>query len=60
MLETLKMMRTKYGSVEKYVIDHCKVSPDTVERLRRNLTVDVTDQEEVLNWREHAELVARL
>ncbi|KAM7201442.1 Protein-tyrosine phosphatase-like protein [Naviculisporaceae sp. PSN 640] len=59
MLETLKMIRTKYGSVEKYVVDHCKVSPETVERLRRNLTVEASE-EEVLNWREHAELVARL
>ncbi|KAM7186550.1 tyrosine-protein phosphatase [Rhypophila sp. PSN 637] len=63
MLATLKMMRQKYGSVEKYVVDHCKVSPDTVERLRKNLTVEVTpggEEAEVLDWRAHAELVARL
>ncbi|KAM7216666.1 putative tyrosine phosphatase [Rhypophila decipiens] len=63
MLATLQMMRQKYGSVEKYVVDHCKVSPDTVERLRKNLTVEVTpdaQEAEVLDWRAHAELVARL
>ncbi|KAK4215874.1 tyrosine-protein phosphatase [Rhypophila decipiens] len=63
MLATLQMMRQKYGSVEKYVVEHCKVSPDTVERLRKNLTVEVTpgaEEAEVLDWRAHAELVARL
>jgi len=38
---TLEMIRNTYGSVEKYVINDCKVSPAYVEQLRRNLTEDV-------------------
>lgn len=60
MLETLRMIRSKYGSVEEYVTDYCLVSRATVDRLRRNLTVEVTGDHEVLNWRANAELVARV
>lgn len=60
MLETLRMIRSKYGSVEEYVTDYCLVSRATVDRLRRNLTVEVNGDHEVLNWRANAELVARV
>jgi protein tyrosine/serine phosphatase len=43
MLTTLAMIREKYGSVESYVVDHCRVSRETVEQLRKNLVVNVSD-----------------
>ncbi|KAK0633761.1 protein-tyrosine phosphatase-like protein [Immersiella caudata] len=43
MIATLAMIRQKYGSVESYVVDHCRVSRETVERLRKNLVVNVSD-----------------
>jgi len=57
MLATLDMIRQRYGSVEGYVIDHCRVSPETIKRLRRNLVVNVTDAEQPLDWRSHAKVV---
>lgn len=40
MLATLAMIREKYGSVEGYVVDHCRVAPAAVDQIRRNLIVD--------------------
>lgn len=40
MLATLKVMREEYGSVEEYVLNECRVSPDEIERLRRNFIVE--------------------
>ncbi|KAG8406437.1 hypothetical protein J3459_012373 [Metarhizium acridum] len=40
MLATLKVMREQYGSVEEYVLNECRVSPDEIERLRRNFIVE--------------------
>lgn len=57
MIKSLEMIRDTYGSAEQYVVDHCKVSPAHVEQLRRNLTVDVSAAEPVLDWREHAKLL---
>ncbi|KAK1830233.1 protein-tyrosine phosphatase-like protein [Podospora conica] len=41
MLGTLAMIRDTYGSAESYLVDHCRVSRETLERLRRNLVVEV-------------------
>jgi hypothetical protein len=40
MLATLAMIREKYGSVESYVIDHCRISPAAVDQIRKNLIVE--------------------
>jgi protein tyrosine/serine phosphatase len=40
MLGTLALIRQKYGSVEGYVVDRCRISPDAVGRIRQNLIVD--------------------
>lgn len=40
MLATLAMIREKYGSVEGYVVDECRVTPAAVEQIRKNLVVD--------------------
>jgi len=41
MLGTLAMIRDTYGSAESYLVDHCRVSRETLEKLRRNLVVEV-------------------
>ncbi|KAJ4298415.1 hypothetical protein N0V88_003445 [Collariella sp. IMI 366227] len=43
MLGTLALIHEKYGSVEKYVVDHLGVSPASVDQIRRNLIVDCDD-----------------
>ncbi|KLU90562.1 hypothetical protein MAPG_10414 [Magnaporthiopsis poae ATCC 64411] len=57
MLDTLAMLRDKYGSVERYVMEHCGLSAEAVERLRKNLLVDAaSDDAPPLDWRRNAEL----
>ncbi|KAB5559774.1 tyrosine phosphatase [Coniochaeta sp. 2T2.1] len=41
MLATLTMIREKYGSVESYVMEQCRVTRPSVEQIRRNLVVTV-------------------
>jgi hypothetical protein len=41
MLGTLAMIRDTYGSAEGYLVDRCHVSRETLEKLRRNLVVEV-------------------
>lgn len=57
MIKSLEYIANTYGSVEKYVVDNCGVSPEHVKRLRQNLTVDVSATEPVVDWREHAKIV---
>jgi len=57
MLGTLSMIRDKYGSVENYVVDQCLVPRETVEQLRKNLIVNITDTERAIDWESHAKLV---
>lgn len=59
MAATLKMIRETYGGVERYVIDRCRVSPEEVEQIRRNLIVeiDVAAGRVPVDWKSHAELV---
>ena len=45
MLGSLAMLRETYGSVESYLVDHCQVSRETLERVRRNLVVEVDGEE---------------
>ncbi|OAA35432.1 Protein-tyrosine/Dual-specificity phosphatase [Metarhizium rileyi] len=40
MLATLKVMREEYGSVEEYVLNECKISPEEIARLRQNFIVE--------------------
>lgn len=39
MLAALEALRREHGSVEKYVINKCAISPDTIAQLRKNLIV---------------------
>ncbi|KAK0655123.1 protein-tyrosine phosphatase-like protein [Cercophora newfieldiana] len=57
MMGTLAMVREKYGSVERYVVDQCRVSPETIQQLRKNLIVNVSDASGTIDWRSHARLI---
>ncbi|PTB70276.1 hypothetical protein BBK36DRAFT_1133916 [Trichoderma citrinoviride] len=39
MMATLAMLREEWGSAEQYMIDECKLSPETVARIRQKLVV---------------------
>ncbi|KAM0816511.1 putative Tyrosine phosphatase [Seiridium cardinale] len=58
MIETLKKIREKWGSVEKCVVDLKFLAEDEIEYLRKNLIVDASSQEgSPLDWEAHAKLV---
>jgi hypothetical protein len=40
MLETLRMVREKFGSAEGYVIQKCGLTMAEVEKIRKNLVVE--------------------
>ncbi|KAL1842817.1 hypothetical protein VTJ49DRAFT_4146 [Mycothermus thermophilus] len=46
MLLTLTYLRARYGSAERYVIDHLGLSEESVAQIRRNLLVRVDEEEE--------------
>lgn len=61
MRATLTMLRAKYGSVERYATECCGMSTEALQRLRKNILVDVgSSGEQPLDWRKHAEYVASL
>lgn len=39
MMATLDMIREEWGSVEEYIINECKLSPEVIARLRQKLLV---------------------
>ncbi|KAK2597360.1 hypothetical protein QQS21_006057 [Conoideocrella luteorostrata] len=41
MLAVLKVMREDYGSVEEYVLNQCKISPEQILQLRKNFIIEV-------------------
>lgn len=57
MLATLAMIQEKYGSVERYLVEHCRLSPSAVEQIRQNLIVDADEATPPLDWESHAKLV---
>ncbi|KAH8884222.1 hypothetical protein GQ53DRAFT_752274 [Thozetella sp. PMI_491] len=60
MIASLGEIRKTYGSVERYIIDQCRLSPDDLEQIRKNLIVDCnTDGGQVqVDWETHAAMVA--
>jgi len=46
MLAALVALRQTYGSVETYVREHCGLSAEEVEQIRRNMVVDLDEEEE--------------
>ncbi|KAF9869529.1 tyrosine phosphatase [Colletotrichum karsti] len=53
MLATLDLIRHEYGSVEAYVLNRCRLSAGDIEQIRKNLTVDATDGQGVVDWVSH-------
>ncbi|KAK0763706.1 hypothetical protein N5P37_003087 [Trichoderma harzianum] len=39
MMATLAMIREEWGSVEEYIVNECKLSPETIARIRQKLLV---------------------
>lgn len=57
MIGTLKMIREKYGGVEDYVRKECGLSGGEIEQIRRNLVVEVAEEQAVVDWEEHRKLL---
>ncbi|KAF6839995.1 tyrosine phosphatase [Colletotrichum musicola] len=57
MIATLSMIRHDYGSVEAYVQQQCRLSTDAIGQIRRNLTVDVAEGHQVVDWVSHTKHV---
>ncbi|KAK2771309.1 tyrosine phosphatase [Colletotrichum kahawae] len=53
MLSTLELIRREYGSVESFVQTRCRLSPEAIEQIRKNLIVDVADGHRVVDWVSH-------
>ncbi|KAK1998152.1 tyrosine phosphatase [Colletotrichum falcatum] len=54
MLATLAKLREEFGSVDKYVQNRCRLSAEAIDRIRCNLTVDVSDKHRAVDWVSHA------
>ncbi len=59
MLAALDMIRRTYGSVEGYMVDECRLPPDTVDRIRKNLTVEAGAEalQVPVDWETNAKMV---
>lgn len=58
MSSTLSWIRKTYGSAEKCVVELGLLTPEAVERLKRNLIVDAPSTGPV-DWQAHAKLIAK-
>ncbi|KAI0153848.1 tyrosine phosphatase [Pestalotiopsis sp. NC0098] len=59
MIETLKKIRSIWGSVEKCVVELNFLTDEEIKQLRKTFIVDASSQEgSPLDWRKHADLVA--
>lgn len=45
MHDFLKLLRDKYGGAEKYVQEHCKLTKDEIEVIKKNLVEEVADEQ---------------
>lgn len=58
MMHTLSMIREKYGGVEDFVRGECGLSNAEIGQIRRNLVVDVDEEQvTVVDWEEHRKLM---
>ncbi|ROW10248.1 hypothetical protein VMCG_01776 [Cytospora schulzeri] len=57
MVGTLKMIREKYGGVEEFVRKECGLSDGDIEQIRRNLVVDVGEEQFLIDWEQHRKLM---
>ncbi|KAK4683004.1 hypothetical protein QC764_121230 [Podospora pseudoanserina] len=58
MLATLRYIRQKYGSVEEYLLQHMGLSQETLDKIKKNLVVDLAEGEETVPWEGNDELVS--
>lgn len=59
MIETLKKIRSIWGSVEKCVVELNFLTDEEIKQLRKTFIVDASSQEgSPLDWQKHADLVA--
>ena len=56
-MATLAMIKEKYGSAERFLIDRQQLQPFEIEQIRQNLVVDAGKDSPILDWQAHAELV---
>lgn len=60
MVEFLKTIKEKWGSVDQCVVGLGLLSQEGIEQLRRNMTInDAGMSEAKVDWKPHAELVAK-
>ncbi len=58
MLATLDVIRSTYGSVERYVIDQCRLSPEAVDQIRKNFITEANAEDQLpVDWEAHAAMV---
>lgn len=58
MLDTLAMLRDRWGGAEAFVRHECGLSAAEVDAVRANMVVDVGEEHVPLDWEEHAKLMA--
>lgn len=58
MLGTLALIRRDYGGVEEFVKGRCGLSDQEIEEIRRNLVVEVGDDQQLVDWEEHRKLLS--
>jgi protein tyrosine/serine phosphatase len=57
MMGTLALIRREYGGVEGFVKGRCGLSDEEIERVRRNLVVEVGGDHLPVDWEEHQRLL---
>lgn len=57
MLGTLALIRREYGGVEDFVRERCGLSDDEIKGIRRNLVVEVGEDQHPVDWEEHRKLL---
>lgn len=57
MLGTLALIRREYGGVEEFVRGRCGLSDEEIEGVRKNLVVEVGEDQIPVDWEEHRKLL---
>ncbi|KAK0665742.1 protein-tyrosine phosphatase-like protein [Cercophora samala] len=58
MLDTLAYIQQTYGGVEQYLLNHMGLSQETLDQIKKNLTVDLAEGEETVPWEGNDDLVS--
>ncbi|KAI3391795.1 hypothetical protein diail_6785 [Diaporthe ilicicola] len=57
MLGTLALIRREYGGIEEFVRGRCGLSGEEIERVKRNMVVEVGGDQQPVDWEAHRKLV---